>query len=628
MGNEFSELAIQKLLQLFPELSSLIVNFKDITDEVSTFEDTDTSVGVFILQSGERHYYLPIVSKGDAIQPLDSVFDNTEQCFIPLTKGFVNILINSSQNSLGKATKIPDTVNQNPSIYSLVTPPRTGKFVYASSSKLEEFLTLLPNQTKEAVLTKISSDKEVYDALHKLFGLENLFSALKPTINPIVVQSKPAMEVITEGNNLSEVAIQDILNKGYSITGTQASTRIAIPANDFSAMGKLRQLSVIDAGQDFDVCFKTGETISATLVKRSKYLPQTPALLRSNPNKDKPIAIFADGRFSIRDGLVAVGEGRDGKSSLKQWMDFSGVITPNELTNQDSCFAILSPELDLIDVYSYPTVTRTQFGTSISARSRITDSKVDINAFVNCHTINCQDASNVFIPANTSIVKLTGEVSSGKLEVNINSAAARLELTTLTALGSALNIGFDGIEFTVNRVPVGGEPAIMKALVLNDGISPEKAESFVKQARETKHVKIYLSKKADEDSSIPTYGTTPAPQQTGGGINGDFSNNLTQASQTNDAEVVESTIIGELLQVQDMKGYIREYLPEIKNSIDKLGRSLFLCRLKMDQLAVDHNASEVLSFIANIRNTYRMLGDSYLKLSNMIAESEVSPDEK
>jgi hypothetical protein len=136
-------------------------------------------------------------------------------------------------------------------------------------------------------------------------------------------------------------------------------------------------------------------------------------------------------------------------------------------------------------------------------------------------------------------------------------------------------------------------------------------------------VKIYMSKKADaEQDIIPSYGAAPPSQQSGFGINGDFTNSVSKATKTNDAEVVESTIISELLQVADMKGYIQEYLPEIKSSVDKLGRALFLCRLKMDQLAIDHTASEVFSFIGNLRNTYRMLGDTYLKLEDMVANSE------
>ena len=124
-----------------------------------------------------------------------------------------------------------------------------------------------------------------------------------------------------------------------------------------------------------------------------------------------------------------------------------------------------------------------------------------------------------------------------------------------------------------------------------------------------KRVKVYMSKKADvEQDIIPSYGEAPPMQQPGFGINDDFTNNVNQSIQTNDAEVVESTIIAELLQVVDMRGYVKEYLPEIKNSIDKLGRALFLCRLQMDKLAQTHTASEVFSFVSNVRNTYRNVG--------------------
>jgi hypothetical protein len=626
---EFSELAIAKLLQLFPELSSVIVTFKDITNEVPSLEDTDIGIGVFILQVGSSSYYLPIIRKGDAIQPLDSLFDNEEQCFIPLTKGFVTKLINSSQSEMGKPTKIPNTVAHNPSIYSLVTPPRTGKFVYASSSKLEGFLSILPNEVKSEVLEKFSSDKDIYSTLHKLFGLENLFSALKPTVATVVATPRPAVELITEGTGLDNKTINDILNKGYSLRGENTTNRIAVQANDFAAMGKLRTVSSIDSGQDFDICMATGETASAFIPSNAKYAPKTPVLLRSKISSDPIIAIFQDGTYTVTPGLVATGEGRKEFKVLKDVLNLFPGITPMELSNQDNSFAVFSPDLELVGLFRHPKVTKTAYGVTIQANSAVSDELVMINAYKNCTTINCERLDNIFIPTNTLIVKLRHCLYQDKFEININSAAARLELSTLTALGTAINIGHDGVEFLINRRPIGNEVSAMEVLVIKEGISPEKAGMFLKQAKEQKHVKVYMSKKADaEQDLMPSYGDAPPGQQPGFGINGDFGNNLSAAVGTNDAEVIESTIISELLQVADLKGYIKEYLPEIKNSIDKLGRTLFLCRLKMDQLALDHTASEVFSFISNMRNTYRILGDSYIKLENMVADSEVKAEDK
>ena len=44
---ELSELALEKLLQLFPELASYIVSFRDLTQE-SGKEEMGLSVGMFI----------------------------------------------------------------------------------------------------------------------------------------------------------------------------------------------------------------------------------------------------------------------------------------------------------------------------------------------------------------------------------------------------------------------------------------------------------------------------------------------------------------------------------------------------------------------------------------------------
>ena len=103
---EFAEIAIQKLLQLFPELSSYIVSFKDLTNETGK-EESGLRVGMFIVQFGQDYFFLPIIAKGDTILPIDSLFSQTEEKFFPLTKAFIDKAITSSQIYLGKPDKIP-----------------------------------------------------------------------------------------------------------------------------------------------------------------------------------------------------------------------------------------------------------------------------------------------------------------------------------------------------------------------------------------------------------------------------------------------------------------------------------------------------------------------------------------
>jgi hypothetical protein len=634
---DISSLALQKLLQLFPELSSYVVTFKDITGDVPSLEETDMSVGVFIIAVGSRYFYLPVVVKGEIVQPLDSIFDVEEQCFLPLSKNFINLVINSSQNEPGKAGKIPDTVNKNPSVYDLVVPPRTGKFVYASSSRLEEFLSILPNMVKKAMITKVAEDKDVYTALHKLFGLENILESLKPSPAAVVAVSKPAVEIITEGKNLAQAEVTSILDKGYAIRGESPSTRVAVLAHDYDKMGKLHQLASIDAGQDYDVVLKTGETRTAFIPKRAQALPQFPALLKHGVEKERVLAIFANGDYAITSQMVAVGEGRPHQETLKDLFNFSPAKVPSELSGSDMSFALFTPDLELLGVYKYPKVFHSPLGTTIQAENLLGftgarfESQVTINAFRNCTTIDASDAKNMFVPPNILVVVLGKMLhSDGMFEGNINSAANKLQMTTLVALGSAADIGFDGIEFSYNHAVVGPKHKIIEILVCHEGIDPHRAESFVKQAEERKSVKIYLSKKAEDmtQAGIPEYGAAPQPQVANFGINGNFNSNVATAAGTNDAQAVETTIISELLQVADMRGYVREYLPDIKATLDKLGRTLFLSRIKMDQLALNHNATEVFSFIANLRNCYRLLGDNYLKLEGMVQDSEEITTEK
>ena len=86
-----------------------------------------------------------------------------------------------------------------------------------------------------------------------------------------------------------------------------------------------------------------------------------------------------------------------------------------------------------------------------------------------------------------------------------------------------------------------------------------------------------------------------------------------------DRETMEATIISEMLQNPDLAGTINEYLPEIKQAVDKLGRSLFLMRLNTNKLGDKIDAEALNNLFTSTRNAYRILGENYVELQNLVA---------
>lgn len=613
---EFSDLAIAKLLQVFPELAQYIVTFKDVTEDIGR-DSEDLKVGIFILNVGGSNIYVPILSRNQVIQPIDSAFNPQDQAFIPLTKAYVDTII-ASNTTMGTNVKMPSTVNRNPSVYDLVVPPRTGKFAYASS-RLPEFLAMSPGHVKQALSDIISSDRDVAQGLNSMFDLKELVSILRQreTSPAPAPNTEQELQVLTGGDNLSHNEIQDVLNKGYALRGIQKEVRIAVPAWDFSKAGALSKLSNNDSGLDYNIVLKSGETRHGTLLKISKNSPQSHKAALSS-RQDGPFILYSNGDYSQSTSTIATGMGKDGKEVFSTLFQYVKPSTPVDVIRGNT-YLVLSPDLEYVTVIRASKVERSSVGVMIS------DYDLTINAFNNCPRINAQDRKNLYVPINTLFVLLGNNITE-ELEVNENSAQMKLEMTTLMTLGGMSSIGFDGIDYTYNGKQVHSTPKLMEILVVHEGIAPTQAENFVKQAQENKVCKFYLSKKADfEPAEIPQFGDAPAPQAQSFGPDSSFVPTLKDSFVAQDPQTTEAAILSELLQAQDMGDYIDQYLPEIEAGLDKLGRVLFLMRINSSQMFTGDNASEIFSFVASLRNVYRQLGDNVIKLKrtrNLVTSHE------
>lgn len=624
---EFADIALAKFLQSAPELGPLIINFSEVTDQMQD-SSSGTKVGIFILKAGSGIVTVPVISKGDTIFPIDSVFIESEAKFRPLSAATISYIINAANVAPGKVKKIPDTVDKNPNLQNMINPPRTGKFSYASSSRLTEFLAVLPSHVKNFAFEKISAEQSVYNTLDKLFGLRAIFSALNgagggtgsvnsvATGGPIANQSIH-MSVITSpaevGALMNDALSKTFLDQGYVVTGGSDSFRAAVAYQPYNSEGVFTVVNPgIDGGREFEIAMRNGSS------KRA-YIPKYHAL---NPDNHNLISIFEDGTYT-RGNLITHGDATEETTILKGLFDLKPPKLLREL-ERDECFMLFVNSGEALGPFYARSVTRTALGVEIKTHAGNVHRICGYKNFTKEVDVV---GDSLFVPSNV-IVFVLGEDHSNEVEISVNNAAAKKENITTQYLGAELDLRHDGVEFSTNGHAVGGFPAAMKVLVERENIDPSTAESFLKQAELTKFVKVFLSKKASTSdfnpTQVPQYGS-PAPKVEDTNLNGSFMPAVQSAADLGDSQAMESTIISQLLQVPELFEYIQEYLPELEDTTDKLGRILFLTRAKLDQISEALDSDSVFSMIAQIKTVYRQLGDTCLKLKT-ITESAVGFD--
>lgn len=621
---EFYDIALAKLLQTLPELSTYIVTFKDVSADIP--EGSDMKVGIFILRAGSEYLYVPVVAKDDNIYPIDSVFFAGTSKFFPLTKKTLASIEGLAQTSQGKPTKIPNTVVQNPDLSQLINPPRTGKFAYASSSRLGDFLQSMPDNLKKFTIEKIASEHSMYENLHSLFGLKDIFDSLKRAPGGLAAKTNevPVSIISTPSAHLSDDDIKMVLNNGYVVKGDPVTTRVAVSSQDYNKTGQFSELTKFDGGSDYEVMLRNGNAREAFIPKSVYQSGKT-----SRMGADDTVAIFTNGDFAVANSFIRVGEMKDRRSVLTSLFDFTPPVLPRDIESGDT-FAILTTNSDLIGIFRASCITLNNLGVELRVSSVLGDySSFIIHAYRNFSGEYIFESSGkdreLYIPYASVVVRLDKNVTN-QLETNVNSAAKKCEINEAgSILGAQLNLGFDGVEFVANNKPLGNEAKAMELLVLKEGIDPNQARSFIKQARETKLTRIYLSKSASDMGSapaeIPQYGNMPGNRGEIG-LNGSFVNNVQTAMTTQDPQTVESTIISELLQTPDMFELIEEYIPDIEECVDRLGRILLLSRVNIEKLADSNDTDNVFAFLAQLKATYRMLGDNLTKLKEMIVTNQ------
>lgn len=624
--DQFADIALAKLLVAAPQLGASVLNFQEVTDQI---DDTGVQVGLFLLRTNMGVAYIPVVAKDETVFPLDSIFLGDEGRFVPLTKTTIERLMTATPTNTGRAKDIPKSVGKNVDLTALMNPPRTGKYVYSSASRLTEFLAACPSHVQAFVMEKLAGEQSAYQALDNLFGLKAIFAALRGaakegnaeasnSIDTAPKAPSPAWSVITSSRDVKNMAdeamAKQFMRDGYVLTPGSGFSRVAVQYQPYNTDGVIRQTQPsVDAGMEANVLFRDGSEMAC-------YMPKYHAESPTNMT-----VLFADGSYA-RAPVTVKG---DDMPTLNVLKDLFANVPPKLLrdTWQGDKIMLFFSDGSVMGPFNVDKVVLNATGVCVNTYSS------NINMIVGSKNLRSEVeiiGKTLYVQHNVVVLPL-GQDHTYELETSSNDALDKVQLRTSQFLGAELDLRYDGISFSKGKTDLGVKMAAFKNLVEEESIDPDAALAFLKQAEEVKHVKIFLSKKASSGGDM---GTTPidqygdmAPQDAQVNLGGVFTGAMNDAVATGDAQVMEATIISQLLQVPDLFEMIQEYIPELQAATDKLGRTLLLSRVKIDQLAGSMDSDNVFALISKIKTTYKTLGDTTCKLEEVAnVSSDYTPE--
>lgn len=611
----FSQMALEKLNAASPGLSKYVIAFKDMSSEL---QDSDgVEVGVFIMRNGGSLFYAPVISRGGVTFPIDSIYLADRKAFFPLTKKTMEQIQSQQNANVGQAARIPQGAIKNPDMKDLVVPPRTGKFMYASDGRLEGIIQLAHPEIRKGLAEVLEKTAELYDILDVPALTEALLSNEQLTFE----MTKEA-RVLFDGDDLPDEAIQDILNKGYHVAGEHFQTRVVVESNGAS------HFTTMAAGEPGHAY--TAEGIGGLEVPIA-VLPQSDLDI-----KDKRILILGEaGVFSYTDPGIVIHQ------QERPYDEFIKTLHAKEYSAGDA-FALVEQGDDrylvFFDGCGYfvfqadggPAIMD---GETITLRGRIYGKGGRANVIVTpgmhglMHVQDLENGDkNIYLNSTCKVYTGFSPAFGNSFERSLSSAMVRHEHRTMTVLPEFHTMTYHNGEFAIDGRLVGGRGPAAKVLVETLKLQPGDTERLLKSAQEIQKVEMYMSKEAADATQVTPlveYGQKLPPQQQISGNARERSlgmeDRVRTAAKTKDKSAIEATIISELLNDPDMFGTVTEYLPEIGQAVDRLGRVLFLARVNSNKLSESMDSEALSNMLTNLRSAYSNLGESYVKLEQISA---------
>ena len=630
-----SKTALNRLNMQTPELSQYVVAFKDLSTELP--ENTGIQIGMIILDVKGRYVYVPVVAKAGEVQILESMFDADTKKFIPLTRKSVQWMTEKG-HLMGQAERIPATVARDPDLYDAIVPPKTGKFVYASEGRLGGFFASMPSHIKEATFNIINEDYELQQAMAPVMDIDIVTEFLKDDEPAYIGEmGPPAPAVVTSAKGLNEEQIQEVMSKGYTVTNPPKSKRVAVEASSDQA---LTTLAALPHGRAVMAMKKNGSWVGVASVK--PVVTYTAEHYKTNP---------VNGEESGSRDVSSIGEPDVGFLAITEdgylLTDPKIVVNNAEIKYDDVMTKLTSKRLTEVSKGEYgmaftgagwygplliDMVEKANGWTTINFEAGH-GSPHSISIHPNIKTLYDFRGTDTIMSTSAMFYPLK-KAEDNTMERDINMACIKRDIEMERMLPYQSTLMHRNGVYAVDGTEIGGKPQIVEHLLNTWEIDVPSVETFVKKAESQQNVIVKMAAVRGGGRASPGSGTKVQPhyqqglqpgsddiQQTGNARQRaqGMATKAKSVKDVADRDVMEATLISEMLQNPDLAGSIREYLPEIKGAVDKLGRSLFLMRINTNKLSESVDAEALNNLFTATRNAYRILGENCVMLENLAA---------
>ena len=665
---KFSILADAQINEKIPALKKHLLGFQVVASE----ENNSKAIGVLAYNIGKRLVYVPIFWLNGRVKGGDMMYLKSEDRFLPLGEIWVNF-INSGRDFVsgesGKATSDQTGGASRVSTLDLnwLYSKRAGEVGIVSTEdivkmsaqvscpevSLAKHLNMFSKKAAEALANTITKSPELANALFRHYSPSELFDVIGGRLKTASESSAKPANIVFYTDKYSKAAAELTMEEKQELVKDGIVVRDS--RNDKSDLYTMRKAnnkySTPDSSGIYDILTGGYDLVTRTviLLPRERFCGCYACVNRTRDALVIDTEAKEFGRVKA-DELMAIKKDATTENDMAAQPRIGVDVTHDKLrtlaTNKKDEFSPGSR------VVFYSHVTREGIEGYLSILNGVItfkqhgcDSPAKSIVLTNTNgRLGLSSGTAFFIPKNTKVINLDeykDQYSYGDtFKIGFGLTAPFIPSTVGL---DDIKVASDGIRYSIHSSRSNADSVsyvdAVKRLVSVEGLDSKQAKELLADVKaEAANTNRMFEKdcviKYADDLSSPEEGygndhTITREVFSTPGLSNREIRAISEASKTGVKEILDTKILSELAKSAYPLDKTVDYLPSFMNSIDKLGRLLFMFYWHNDAFVERYGKQNLDQIEDSLKDNLQSLGDLviYLKEKTITAEQAIGQDQ-